>query len=581
MCGILYCKVKSSSIDKSAFEPIFEEGLEQMNYRGVDSKGIEIIKNNYFGHVRLSIIDLKSSSNQPFQDEKNLMIFNGEIYNYKEIDPESNSDTKTLFNCMQTIDKPFEKLRGMFAFGWYDKACGDVSFFRDIFGEKPLYYYSDNDVDIVSSTLKSIKLILKKLNKEVEVNKRAIREDFMLFGYIRGPETIWKGIWTVPPGKILKISNNVELSIKNNYFAIENKNFNWGKSNYITHALASKDVSGTLLLSGGVDSTFLLAKAVETDISLRLGIYKANREDIDESQSALMNYEKICTNKSRFPLTVLSSSPIEIEDIGQFCELLEQPTSDGLQLFHLLKHLKQQDKSLKLVYTGLGGDEMFGGYPTFYNYKLINLLVNIPFSEYLVPKVKRFKEGRKILKFWNTNVYSFLYRIDYNIFKIIFENESIINIYKKYLDALKLIPSEINEGTNSNFMKIKNNEMFQYCSNQLLRDNDNISMALGLESRSPLLNMDWYFQKDSNKSKLKRALYNDYRVTFGDKKGFTLDEINDKSFFKQLINKHIKTLSIYLPEFTTEKLDTLSLSKLRSVLILLIWLDLNDEKQFN
>src|SRR5437879_8429862 len=123
--------------------------------------GVIVSGDHFFGHVRLSIIDLKSSSDQPYQDESHIMIYNGEIYNYKEIDPESDSDTKTLFNCLKFSNNPFEKLRGMFAFGWHDKKTEETYFSRDFFGEKHLYYYVDKDIEIVSSTLKSIDYLIK------------------------------------------------------------------------------------------------------------------------------------------------------------------------------------------------------------------------------------------------------------------------------------------------------------------------------------------------------------------------------------------------------------------------------------
>src|SRR5690606_35414081 len=99
----------------------------------------------------------------------------------------------------------FEKIRGMFAFGWFEKKTEKITFYRDFFGEKPLYYYNDNEICIVSSTLKSITYILKKIGKIVKINKRAIEQDFLLFGYIRSPETIWEGIMEVPPGHCLDI----------------------------------------------------------------------------------------------------------------------------------------------------------------------------------------------------------------------------------------------------------------------------------------------------------------------------------------------------------------------------------------
>src|SRR5699024_6023847 len=125
-------------------------------------------------------------------------------------------------------------------------------------------------------------------------------------------------------------------------------------SDYIKNTFLSSDVSGTLLLSGGIDSTFLLSKAVEENIPLQIGIYKAETKEIDESETAFENIKKMKINAKDFPLTVLSSNEIKEIDIDDFVKILEQPTSDGLNVFHLLKHLKKDQRKLKLVYTGLG-----------------------------------------------------------------------------------------------------------------------------------------------------------------------------------------------------------------------------------
>lgn len=580
MCGILYAKLKTEKIDQVQFKEVFEKALTLMDYRGKDSKGVSIINNNYFGHVRLSIVDLSVSSNQPFEDDSNLMIFNGEIYNYKDLDPDSESDTGTLFKLMRLDANPFEKIRGMFAFGWYDKRTDQVTFYRDFFGEKPLYYYSDENIDIVSSTLKSIVSILGETDKKVSVNRRAIIEDYMLFGYIREPETIWEDIFAVPPGHVLKITNNKANAINAIVFNLDSESVDWKNSKYVRQALASKDVLGTLLLSGGVDSTYLLSVASENNVRLHIGVYKAQNPHIDEASEAMSNYKKICSDKGMFPVTVLEASRIEMNELNEFSRLLEQPASDGLQLFHLLKHIKATDSSLRLVYTGLGGDEIFGGYPTFYNFQLVSFLLNVPYVERVLPKVHRFKEGRRLLNKWDVNVYAFLYRIDYAMFQSLCSAGDLERIYNRYQISLdEHVPAEVNLDQKSAFMGVKKNEMFQYCMNQLMRCNDNISMYLGFESRSPLLNPDWYFQKDIKKFKLKNFLFNRHQIRFGKKRGFTLDEIYMKQeFIDKLIEKEY-LLTIFLPKLTIHTIVTLPLKKIRSILILLLWLEFNLDDQ--
>jgi len=575
MCGILYAKVKSNLKNDEIFKSSFIDALDLMSYRGPDAKGIEVINNHYFGHVRLSIVDLNETSNQPYQDNDCLMIFNGEIYNFKELDPSSNSDTKTLFSSMKTMENPFQKLRGMFAFGWFDKKNENISFYRDFFGEKPLYYYSDNEIDIVSSTIKSIVHLVRATGKELKLNIDKIKKDFFLFGYLREPSTIWENISAVPPGHRLHF-NEGKVNIDSLFFDVKSSNFLWNKSHYIKNTFISTDVPGTLLLSGGIDSTFLLANAFENKISLHLGIYKANDPLIDESPSALDNISKMKLNQDQFPINVLSGAEIEKLDIDGFVKILEQPSSAGLQVFHLLEHLKGKQPNLKLVYTGLGGDELFGGYPTFYNFKKINFLIHIPFIEYFLPAIKRFKVGKKMLKSWDADIYSFLYRINFKMFRELFSNdEKLEDIYKEYRFSLNKIPKELLTNFQKNPLSdIKKNEMFQYGMNQLIRDNDNIAMHFGLESRSPLLNPDWYNQKPDKKFRLKNVLKLNYNIQFGKKKGFTLDEPMHKKVYIDYINLNKKYLE---PIEISERFNFAqnNVAELRTLAILCGWLKYN------
>lgn len=576
MCGILYCKIKSNLIPQEKFKGIFEEALSKMKYRGPDATGMVVSDTHYFGHVRLSIIDLTEASCQPYEDNENLLIFNGEIYNYKSIDPLSSSDTATLFNIMKTSGAPFQEIRGTFAFGWYNKQKQEVTFYRDFFGEKPLYYYSDDDVDIAASTLKSIVHIVNSLEKNIKLNINEIQNNYLLFGYIREPLTIWEKIYILPPGHQLTF-NSGKIEIKPIVFNIKSTNFPWTDSNYIRESLSSKDVEGAVLLSGGVDSCFVVSQALRHKVPLRIGLYKATDPSIDESKAATINLTKIHADPSYFPLTILSDKNQHGLDIDYYSMLLEQPSSDGLQIFYLLRFLRDRYKGLKLVFTGLGGDELFGGYPTFYNYYIISVLLRIPAIDYFLPSIRRFKEGFKVLRQWDAEVYCFLYRLNYSLFMDMGRtSDDLKKLYLDYKQTSAMAPAEVTDRKNENtYYTIKRNETFQYCKNQLIRDNDNIAMYLGFESRSPLLNPDWYLQHDRKKKKLKAILNKKYHITFGRKKGFTLDESNSRQLFLQYIQQNRVWLNSILPKFTEDFLKKLPNSQLRSVAILSGWLKYN------
>jgi asparagine synthase (glutamine-hydrolysing) len=503
------------------------------------------------------------------------MIYNGEIYNYKEIDPETNSDTKLLFDMMsQKGQHAFAELRGMFAMGWFNKKNKEVTFYRDFYGEKPLYYYLDKNLQIVSSTLKSIKYIVESFGGILKLNKTALLTDYKYFGYIREPETIWENVFAVPPGHFMSVSDN-QPEFEPLDFGLKKKK---GQipitGNYLSQALSSRDVEGALLLSGGIDSPYILASAFENKIPLIIGIYKANNKQIDESDKAIEHKNKIIGANSEYLVSVLTDGENEGSNHQKYAQILEQPTSDGLQVYSLIKHLKANNPSLKLVYTGLGGDEIFGGYPTFRNYTLINLMIRLPFIERLIPKVKRFKEGRRIIGKWNYSVYSFMYRFRYNVYKESDDSPSVIkDTYERYEKTLLSSPlinrlyKDVNEHS---FIKFSEN--YDYMRNQLLRDNDNISMFLGIESRSPLLNPDWINIKPDNKKRLKKYLVNKYQLKFGKKKGFTLDETNSRN---EYLNDIINNKAFYSNVFNVGDTNYISTSDLRSMYIFKLWYNFN------
>lgn len=577
MCGILYAKLKSPSIDHLKFTSSFSDALNLMNYRGPDSFNSVKIGNHFFGHVRLSIIDLQNTSNQPIEDQDHLMIFNGEIYNYKEIDSNSTSDTRTLFQCLKNMENPFSKVRGMFAFGWYEKNNDVASFYRDFFGEKPLYYYSNDDVDIVSSTLKSIKCLVEAIGKRLSLNLEAVNTDYLHFGCIREPKTIWNEVKALPPGHKMKFRGDT-VEIESLTFNLDGENADWEKSYYLKQSLDSTDVPGALLLSEGVDSTMVLAAAARFQKHLRLAIYKAKSSVIDESEGALLNIQKLGLKTSDFPVTILTDEGEDGVDIEEFVNILEQPTSDGMQLYYLLRHLRIKHPELKLVYTGLGGDEMFGGYPTYYNFKNISLLVHIPFIDRLIPSMKRFKYGFKMEGVWSAELYAFLYRFDYNLFEKSGNSQDFKKSFLSYKNSITHVPREtqINRSQEDQFV-IKKAETFDYCRNQLLRDNDNIAMHLGFESRSPLLNPDLYMQTPDKKDKLKTFLKEKFNINFGKKKGFTLDEYALKEEYLELLSYNNILLEKYTPSLTNRLLKTLSVKKLRSIVVLILWLKTNAE----
>ena len=568
MCGFLFTHFKANA--PKEFHSKFKESLHLQSYRGLDDSGITQFSNSFFGHVRLAIIDLTSKSCQPVEDNENILLFNGEIFNFQNFEPESTSDVKTLFSQLRLQKETYlSKIEGFFSLLFFSKTSSSFFLARDFFGEKPLYYYNDEDVFIASSTIKSlVSQINFCVSNPINIDATAIKE-YLLFGFIREPKTIYENIFSLPAGHIISLSGN-----KLNLNQIESNSETYSKQHwkgFIKEAISTADVPAHLLLSSGVDSTYLLAEASKLNLAPEVFIYRNKVEkERDESIKALVNVKKIDASiKSH----IISNEEDPSTLYDQFINLLEQPTNDGLDIFNILKGVRRKSTEAKLVLTGLGGDEMFGGYPTFSNYGLYKALQLIPTP--LIPqKLKRFKIKLNREKEFPVLAYYFKYRLEPNS-EILFEQSTINNLFEKFV---KHIRSRI-EGHRSPIEKIKILETFDYMLNQLLRDADNISMKMGIEIRNPFLFIPLMQQKPDSKTWLKKHLYKNHKISFGSKKGFSLGESKEAliPFFLSEIKSLEKRYSKLIESLNLKQSPSQarSFALLKKWYILLKWLDIN------
>ena len=212
--------------------------IDQLRSRGPDAKGMYFDNNINLGHTRLSIIDLNERSNQPFYDKQsgNILVFNGEIYNYKEIKKDliektnctfvTTSDTEVILKSYAHygIDC-FSKFDGMFAIGIWDSSLSKLILARDRFGEKPLYYncFKENGKKQISfaSNLNSLKHSPKFNNS---INKKSLKS-YLINNYVNSYETFYADVYNIKPGSILIFENNQITERKyfniNNYFKIK------------------------------------------------------------------------------------------------------------------------------------------------------------------------------------------------------------------------------------------------------------------------------------------------------------------------------------------------------------------------
>jgi asparagine synthase (glutamine-hydrolysing) len=375
--------------------------LSKMNdlifHRGPDEDGFfcENTASSTLGMAmrRLSIIDLSSGKQPIFSDDKSIVIvFNGEIYNYRELKEKlkklgvtfnTTSDTEVILKLYEKFGvDAFKELDGMFGFSIYDKNKNKVYIARDFFGEKPLYYYKSDTQFIWASELKSV---INVIDKKPQLNSKGLNLYFRLT-YIPAPYTIYENIHK------LKQNHYIAYDVENNTFSIhqiekETNNatpkidvsFDEAKKNVrdlMYESVTSRAVSdvpiGTFL-SGGVDSSVVslcLSQFASTPIdTFSIGFEK---KSYDESDKSRVVAKLINSNHHEF---IINEKDLA-EDVNKILLNFDEPFSDSSSLPTYLVSNRTKNH-VKVALTGDGGDEVFGGYNKYYIGKLNTKYTNV------------------------------------------------------------------------------------------------------------------------------------------------------------------------------------------------------------
>ena len=385
MCGIAGFWKNNLVIDFEKTSNLMAKCLE---HRGPDNKGVWFDKNIGLAliHRRLSVIDTSSFADQPMVSDcgNYYLIFNGEIYNYKEIRKnliadgfkiswKSTSDSEVLLYALKFygIKKTLRMLKGMFAFSFYNKKCNLMQLARDRMGEKPLYYGKIGKSFVFSSELKAIKSF-PGFDKAIDLNALNL---YFRYHYVPHPSSIFKGISKLPQGCFVTIKGNGEkVSHPCQYWSYEeerNKLVDYIDSsdkvvldkfkNIMLGSVESmmiSDVPIGAFLSGGIDSSLVVSmmqslsnRPIET---FNIGF---NVKEFDESIQARKISKYLGTNHNELVLT--SKDALNIAPIVS--SIWDEPFSDPSQIptYILNKFAK---KNVTVCLTGDGGDELFYGY---------------------------------------------------------------------------------------------------------------------------------------------------------------------------------------------------------------------------
>lgn len=487
---------------------LIEKMNEKIEYRGPDDTGIFIDNEISLGHNRLSIIDLSKLGHQPMEsnDKNYIIIYNGELYNFKEIKKDlenngfnfhSNTDTEVILNAYIYYGKRcLQKFNGIFAFAIWDKKNKELFIVRDHFGVKPLFYYFKDNKFIFSSEIKSI--FEHDINKKINIDALNM---YFRFLYIPGPITIFENIKKLEPGHFLILKNgNINIERYYNLPNIENK-YSYEDVKFLIREKFDNAVKRQLIsdrplgifLSGGIDSTAILgsmSKIVSHKIKTFTVKFDINEEKFNEdSFFAKKNSEYYNTEHHEF----IVSPKDFLENIQQVIYHMDDLVSNPTQIATYLLS-REAKKYVDVVLGGDGGDEIFGGYDRYYYYyNLIDKLQRIPkiirdnkFNYKIAKTLGKTKEYNKInVKSGVDLFWEFAAQKEFIIEK--FLKPDIRNLEKNKNAIVNNYFNLPFKNYSDYMMKV---DFSTWLTDESLSRSDKLTMAFALEQRVPILDKE-------------------------------------------------------------------------------------------
>ena len=495
----------------------------QMANRGPDGSGAWTSASGavQLGHRRLSIIDLSEGGAQPMAVDggRLAVVFNGEIYNHAALRQSleakghtfrSSSDTEVLLRLYDEHGASFaEHLRGMFAFALWDERAGGVLLGRDPYGIKPLYVADDGRTLRVASQVKA----LVAMGGVDTAPEPAGHAGFFLWGHVPEPYTLYRGVRSFPPGHTQWVGadgpqaprpfGTIPEALRQSEAAgrpapadtdaaVRDALLNTVRAHLVA------DVEVGVFLSAGRDSTTLAALATEAGGRLRsvtLGFEEFAGTDNDEVPLAEAAARHYGTDHRTVRVGQQEFSGL----VDGFFDAMDQPTLDGLNTYLVSRAAAQA--GLKVVLSGLGGDELFGGYPSFDEIpRLAATVGRLPGHRAIgrglraaaAPLVRRVASPKAagLVEYGGTLPGAYLLRralfMPYELGRVMDPEMA-----REGLAALAPLAGLAGtvEGLTSDRLRVTALESCHYMRSQLLRDSDWASMAHSLELRVPLV--DW------------------------------------------------------------------------------------------
>lgn len=473
-----------------------------------------------FGHRRLSILDLNARSDQPMisDDGRYTIVFNGEIYNFRELRSsleaagetfKTTGDTEVILKSFIRLkEKMLSTLRGMFAIAIWDSVEKKLFLARDPYGIKPMYYSNNRDHFLFASQVKAI------LDTGIVSHDPSPRGQagFWLMGSVPEPHTWFNDIQSLPAGTWCEIDVQGKMTSKK-YWDIADSWKNASECDLTDSQIQNRvreavfesvkkhlisDVPVGVFLSGGIDSASVAGLIQDSGVQMMKGLTITFKEFQNQHEDESVIAAEVAKKYGfEHHIRVITREEFQA-DLPQILKAMDQPSLDGINTWYATKAVKEQ--KLKVVLSGVGGDELFWGYPSFrqipdLNQK-INILKNIPGASTLAQLALSFQARRTNNERWNylTKAGQSLYGA-YWLRRGLYSPGQLSELMGKDLAAQALndfsieqfIQSQVGELADDEQSAVAQLESMVYMRNQLLRDSDWASMDHSVELRTPLV----------------------------------------------------------------------------------------------
>ncbi len=498
MCGL----VGVVGIDDRRARVAVERALGRLRHRGPDAFHVRSLSTNSvqctLGHARLRIIDTEPTADQPLPnaDESTWVVYNGELYNHVELRREleeagyrfrTRTDTEVLVHLYDHVGaepaRMLERLRGMFAFALFDRKRGRLLLARDRLGIKPLYWATPSGALAFAS---EVRALAATGLVDGGPDEDAVR-GYLLWGVVQGPRTILAGISQVGAGSYLLWENGqashrrwwrpAVSSIATTHDEVREQVSEVLRDSVRRHLVADRPVG--VFLSSGVDSSAVTAIAADVATGpVRTLTVSLPGSSLDEGEAAAAFARRVGVDHEHVAVEGFDMA----QDLPQVLRSMDQPTSDGVNSWFVSRAASQA--GLVVVLTGVGGDELFGGYPTF---RMVPRTARALHAIHAVPPRVRAKAvswesrrrpgGRLVRVMDSAPGYGGAYRAVRGLFAA-----GELGAARPVDAATVSIATALSPHDRVTLLELAN-----YQSNQLLRDTDQMSMAHSLEARVPLL----------------------------------------------------------------------------------------------